>query len=74
MMSDQELNALRDAQGVDASKMFLTQMIAHHKGAIAMAHTEIEDGQYAPAVEMARSIVTAQQQEIDTMRSFLDTL
>jgi uncharacterized protein (DUF305 family) len=74
MMSEQDMTALQNAQGVEASKLFLTQMIRHHEGAIAMAQTEIKDGQYPPAVAMARSIVTSQQQEIDTMKGFLTTL
>jgi uncharacterized protein (DUF305 family) len=74
MMSEQDMTALKDAQGVDASKLFLTQMIAHHEGAITMAQTEIKDGQYVPAVEMARAIVTTQQQEIDTMNGILASL
>jgi uncharacterized protein (DUF305 family) len=74
MMSEQNMTALKDAQGVDASKLFLTQMIAHHEGAITMAQTEIKDGQYVPAVEMARAIVTTQQQEIDTMNGILASL
>jgi uncharacterized protein (DUF305 family) len=36
MMSEQDMTALKNAQGVDASKLFLTQMIAHHEGAITM--------------------------------------
>ena len=74
MMSEQDMTALKDAQGVDASKLFLTQMIAHHEGAITMAQSEIKDGQYPPAVEMARAIVTTQQQEIDTMNGILSSL
>jgi uncharacterized protein (DUF305 family) len=74
MMSEQDMSALKDAQGVDASRLFLTQMIAHHEGAITMAQTEIKDGQYPPAVEMAHAIVTSQQQEIDTMKGMLATL
>jgi uncharacterized protein (DUF305 family) len=74
MMSEQDMSALKDAQGVDASKLFLTQMIAHHEGAITMAQSEIKDGQYPPAVEMARAIVTSQQQEIDTMNGILASL
>ena len=65
------MTALKDAQGADASKLFLTQMIAHHEGAITMAQTEIKDGQYPAAVAMAHSIVTSQQQEIDTMKGIL---
>ena len=74
MMSEQDMSALKDAQGVDASKLFLTQMIAHHEGAITMAQSEIKDGQYPAAVAMAHSIVTTQQQEIDTMKAILATL
>jgi uncharacterized protein (DUF305 family) len=74
MMSNSDMTALTDAQGVDASKLFLTQMIAHHEGAITMAQNEIKDGQYEPAVAMAHAIVTTQQQEIDTMRGILATL
>jgi uncharacterized protein (DUF305 family) len=74
MMSDADMAALQNAQGVDASKLFLTQMITHHEGAISMAQTEIKDGQYPAAVELARAIVTAQQKEIDTMKGILTTL
>jgi len=74
IMSDQDMTALKDAKGVDATKLFLTQMIAHHEGAITMAQSEIKDGQYPPAVEMARAIVTTQQQEIDTMKGLLASL
>ena len=74
MMSEQDMTALKDAQGVDASKLYLTQMIAHHEGAVTMAQSEIKDGQYPPAVGMARAIVTGQQQEIDTMKGILASL
>jgi uncharacterized protein (DUF305 family) len=74
MMSEQETTALKVAQGVDAAKLFLTQMIEHHKGALTMAQSEIKDGQYPPAVEMARTIVTTQQKEIDTMNGILASL
>ncbi|MEN4473866.1 DUF305 domain-containing protein [Mycolicibacterium cosmeticum] len=74
MMSEQDMTALRDAQGVEASRLFLTQMIEHHKGAIAMSQTEQNSGQFAPAVALARSIIASQQKEIDTMQQMLTTL
>ncbi|WP_416564149.1 DUF305 domain-containing protein [Nocardia testacea] len=74
MMSEQDMQALSAAQGTEAARLFLTQMIAHHEGAIDMAQTEIEDGQFPDAVAMARTIVDTQQQEIDTMRQLLTTL
>jgi uncharacterized protein (DUF305 family) len=70
-MSDADMTALKNADGAEAGRLFLTQMIAHHQGAIEMAQTEIRDGQYPAAVSMARSIVTTQQQEIDTMNGIL---
>src|SRR4051812_8528701 len=42
MMSEQDMAALQNAQGVEASKLFLTQMIAHHEGAITMGQNEIK--------------------------------
>ncbi|MFC7962960.1 MULTISPECIES: DUF305 domain-containing protein [Mycobacteriales] len=74
MMSEEDMQALSDAQGTDAARLFLEQMIAHHEGAVDMAQTEIEDGQFPDAVEMARTIVDTQQQEIETMRELLTTL
>jgi uncharacterized protein (DUF305 family) len=74
MMSEQDMAALQKAQGVEASKLFLTQMITHHEGAITMAQNEIKDGQYPAALELARSIVTSQQKEIETMKGILATL
>ena len=74
MMSDQNMTDLRNAQGVAASRLFLTQMIEHHKGAITMAQNEIDSGQFPAAVEMARSIVASQQEEITTMEDLLKTL
>ena len=74
MMSEQDIQALTNAQGVDASKLFLTQMIQHHQGAITMAQNEIKSGQYSPAVALPHSIVTDQQQEITTMQKISSSL
>jgi uncharacterized protein (DUF305 family) len=74
MMSEQDMRALRDAQGVDASKLFLNQMIQHHQGAISMAQHEIKSGQYSAATAMAQSIVDTQQKEITTMQAILGSL
>lgn len=72
MMSQADMAALQNAQGAEASRLFLTQMIEHHKGAIIMAQQEIDNGQFPAAVEMARNIVSSQQAEIDTMQAMLD--
>lgn len=74
MMSQADMTELQNAQGAEASRLFLTQMIEHHNGAITMAQTEIDSGQFPAAVEMARSIVASQQQEITTMQGILDSM
>jgi uncharacterized protein (DUF305 family) len=74
IMSQADMTALQNAQGAEASRLFLTQMIEHHNGAIMMAQQEIDGGQFPAAVEMARSIVTSQQQEITTMQGILDSM
>jgi uncharacterized protein (DUF305 family) len=74
MMSGDDLARLEAAQGTEAAKLFLTQMIMHHEGAISMAKTESTDGRNADAIRLAKDIVTAQQAEIEEMRGLLGTL
>ena len=74
MMSPADMQALRSAQGVEASRLFLTQMIEHHRGAITMAQNEIKNGQSPDAIALAKSIETSQQKEIDTMNQILSSL
>ena len=74
MMSEQDMTALQNASGTDASRLFLSQMIEHHDGAIMMAQQEIKDGQFPAAVDLARSIIDAQKREITTMQGILDSM
>jgi len=46
-------------------------MMEHHQGAIDMAQTEIDDGEFADAVSLAKSIVSTQQAEIDQIKQLL---
>ena len=73
MMSDEDMESLGGAQGAAFDEMFLTMMIEHHRGAIDMAETELADGAYEPAKQLARAIVDAQQAEIDEMTQLLST-
>lgn len=74
MMSMDDMTALQDADGAEASRLFLEQMIAHHEGAISMAETEVADGQNADAVALAQNIVDAQTAEIATMQELLGAI
>ena len=49
-------------------------MIKHHEGAISMAQSEIENGEFPEAIELSKTIVESQQNEIDTMNEILKTL
>lgn len=74
MMSEADMAALRDATGPAASRLFLTQMIQHHQGAIVMSQKEIGQGQYPATIALAKSIVESQQKEIDEMNKILASL
>lgn len=71
MMGAEDMAKLEQAQGVDAAKLFLTQMIAHHQGAVAMSKTEAAAGKNPDAVALAQSIVTSQETEIQEMKDLL---
>ncbi|WP_338932802.1 DUF305 domain-containing protein [Streptomyces netropsis] len=71
MMTDRQMDDLRGATGSPFDRMFLTMMIAHHEGAIDMAGTEKEQGQYGPAKQLAGTIITSQSAEIAQMRTML---
>jgi uncharacterized protein (DUF305 family) len=71
MMTDEDLPDLEAAQGQAFEDMWLEMMIEHHEGAIEMAQKEQVDGAFQPAIDLAESIETSQQAEIDHMRELL---
>ena len=74
MMTDEEMKQLEGASGADLDTMFLEMMIRHHEGAISMARTEVEDGRFPDAKELAQKIIDTQQAEITTMKDLLAML
>jgi uncharacterized protein (DUF305 family) len=74
MMGEEDMAKLEAAQGADAAKLFLTQMIAHHEGAVEMAQTETTDGKNVDAVQLSKEIVSSQEAEIQEMKDLLATL
>lgn len=71
MMSPDEMQQLAKASGAEFDRMFLTMMIKHHEGAVTMAQTELRDGQYPPATQLAQKIIDTQHAEIATMKELL---
>lgn len=74
MMTDADMTKLGAAQGTEAARLFLTQMIAHHEGAIMMAKTETTTGKNAEAIQLSKDIVSAQEGEIQEMKKLLAAL
>ena len=74
MMSDTDMQALEDATGDEASRLFLEQMIVHHEGAIEMAQDEVDNGQNPDVITLAENIIASQTTEIATMEDILATL
>lgn len=69
MMSDADMASLRKATGKAFDAMWVTMMIAHHQGAVAMSKTELASGQYAGAKTLAQSIITSQTAQIAQLQT-----
>ena len=70
-MSQADMDKLDKATGKVATRLFLTGMVQHHRGAVAMAQTELADGQNPDAKKLARNIITTQKTEITQMTQLL---
>ncbi len=74
MMSGKQMQQLKDAEGKNAAKLFLSHMIEHHKGAVTMAQHEVKIGTNPEAINLAKKMIKAQKAEIDRMNELLGTL
>jgi uncharacterized protein (DUF305 family) len=68
MMTEEEMRQLDSATGADFDRLWVQMMIKHHQGAVAMAKTEVEQGENADAKALAKKIVGAQEAEITEMQ------
>lgn len=71
MASSEDVQRLRDADGVEAERIFLELMIAHHRGGMDMAEALLARSDNALIAPLAQSIVMLQQKEIDYMTKLL---
>lgn len=71
MLSEEAVAALREAQGKEATTLFLQGMIEHHAGAVVMAEAVFDAGQHTGVRDLARAIITSQSAEIKQMQELL---
>ncbi|WP_291045115.1 DUF305 domain-containing protein [Herbiconiux sp.] len=72
MATFDQLNELAELRGVEAERLYLELMIAHHRGGVEMAKAAVARTTNPLVVTLADAIIVAQQSEIDYMQSLLD--
>lgn len=72
LASAEQLQRLRDAQGLEAERLWLELMIDHHRGGVEMAEAVLARSEHPLVTRLATGIVTLQQKEIDYMMGLLD--
>ena len=71
MVDGATLNTIQSLSGPSFDALWMTSMISHHQGAIAMAQNEIDQGRSPDAIKLAKIIISAQQREIAQMNHLL---
>ncbi|GAB2824376.1 DUF305 domain-containing protein [Actinocorallia aurea] len=71
MITEQEFDALEEARAAEFDRLYLTLMIKHHEGALAMADTVLASGTDTLSLQLAKDVATTQQSEINRMRDLL---
>lgn len=71
MMTPAEMEQLEKSSGAAVDKQFLELMIKHHEGAVTSSQTELQQGKYQPAKDLAAAIIKGQTAEIKTMKALL---
>ena len=77
MLTSQQMAQLDSARGADFDRLFLSDMIQHHRGALTMVRELIDAPGAAPGgvlFQMASDIGADQAAEIDRMTRMLDAL
>ena len=74
MASSEEVNRLRKLPPEEADELFLRLMIEHHRAAIPMAESVLEQSNHPAVEELARAIASSQRGEIETMQVMLETM
>lgn len=73
MLSDDEMQELREADSLQFDRLFVQGMIKHHQGAIDMAD-EVKNSDNEVVSNLSRSIISTQRDEIQLMEDLLTRL
>lgn len=71
MISDDDMRALEMARNDEFDVLFLTHMIAHHEGAVAMANDVLATTTNPDVIAFAKDVIAAQTLEIEEMQALL---
>lgn len=74
MMTPEDMERLADADGSEFDRMFVDMMIFHHIGAIQMAQDETTNGLSRNAIDLAKTIIRTQTEEVTTLQRILPRL
>jgi len=72
MLSDDQMQQLRDATGPEFDRKWMELMIAHHEGALTMATGVLSTTVDPEVKKLAEAVVAAQTAEIAEMRALLN--
>ena len=71
MMTEQDMASLAGTDGAAFDRMWLTMMVEHHEGAVAMSKDALARTQNLEVRRLTQAIITGQQKEIATMKGLL---
>jgi uncharacterized protein (DUF305 family) len=74
VITDADLDQLRSAEGAEAAKLYLQQMIDDHQETTDIAQEETEEGKNPGAIDLAKKMIAAQALEIDRMKEIVGSL
>jgi len=67
LATPEQLQQLRDSEGVEAERVYLELMIAHHQGGVEMAEAVLARSDDPLVTPLATGMVLVQQKEVDYM-------
>lgn len=67
-----QMERLAAADGEEADRIFLSLMIPHHEGGVAMARAAVDDADRPEVRRLAEAVIASQQAEITLLEQMLD--